>query len=67
MFFVIILRLHTFQYQCLHLFLISFVPGEVYDAAWKNSTITTKVIEMSTNKRLKTVKEQVLMRKVEEH
>ena len=67
MFFVIILRLHTFQYQCLHLFLISFVPGEVYDAAWKNSTITTKVIEMSTNERFKTVKEQLLMWKVEEH
>ena len=51
----------------LHLFLISFVPGEVYDAAWKNSTITTKAIEMSTNERFKTVKEQLLMWKVEEH
>ena len=51
----------------LHLFLISFVPGEVYDAAWKNSTITTKAIEMSTNERFKTVKEQPLMWKIEEH
>ena len=51
----------------LNFFLISFVPGPVYHAAWKNSTITTKVIEMSTNKRSKTVKEQLLMWKVEEH
>ena len=51
----------------LHLFLISFVPGEVYDAAWKYSTITTKAIEMSTNERFKTVKEQLLMWKIEEH
>ena len=65
--FVIILRLHTFQCQRPHLFLISFVPGAVYHAAWKNSTITTKVIEMSTNERFKTVKEQLLMWKVEEH
>ena len=69
--FFVILRLHTFQYECLqercHLFLISFVPGGVYHAAWKNSTITTKVIEMSTNERFKTVKEQLLMWKVEEH
>ena len=68
--FVIILRLHTFQCQCLHLFLISFVPGAVYHAAWKNSTITTKVIEMSkqlTDWNVKKVKEQLLMWKVEEH
>ena len=51
----------------LPLFLISFVPGAVYHAAWKNSTITTKVIEMSTNERFKIVKEQLLMWKVEEH
>ena len=70
MFFVILL-LHTFQYECLQerssSFLISFVPGAVYHAAWKNSTITTKVIEMSTNERFKTVKEQLLMWKIEEH
>ena len=39
----------------LHLFLISFAPGAVYHAVWKHSTITTKVIEMSTNERCKTV------------
>ena len=67
MFFVIILRLHSFQYQRLHIFLISFFPGAVYHAVWKNSTITTKVIEMSTIERFKTVKEQLMMWKVEEH
>ena len=69
--FFVVLRLHTLQSNVfkrdLHLVLISFVPGAVYHAAWENSTITTKVIEMSTNERFKTVKEQLLVWKVEEH